>query len=112
MDKLLSPYKPLYEELDVLYEMEDHPTLHAIADFLIKKISFSSYVWNESFLEEPFEKANRYFFSGYGTMPVFKPEVQVEIVKIILAVLPVRYISRQNVLRSVIGLKYKERFEW
>lgn len=112
MDTLLPQYNPFYEELDLLYTIQDHPTIHAIANYLITKISFSSYVWSENFILEPFEKANRYFFSGYGNMQVIKPEVQQEIIKIITNVLPVRYIPRQTAWRGLIGLKYKERLEW
>lgn len=112
MDTLLPRYNPFYEEIDPLYEMQDHSTIHAIAEYIIDKISFSSYVWNENFLEEPFEKANRYFFSGYGQMQVIRPEVQQEIIKIVTKVLPVRHVQKQNKLRCLIGLKYKERFEW
>lgn len=112
MDTLLPRYNPFFEEIDLLYTLQDHPTIHAIAEYLINTISFSSYVWNENFIEEPFEKANRYFFSGYGEMQVIRPEIQAEIVKIVTNTLPVRHIPRQTRMRCLIGLKYKERLEW
>lgn len=112
MDTLLPPYNPLYDELECYYSDEPNSKIHAIADWLIETISFHSLVYMTNVLEDPFEKANRHFFSGYGMKQVIKPEVQAEIVKIIAEKWPVKFFPKQSAFRACIGLKYKERFEW